>query len=481
MITSIAKFSKSIILKVFVGIIILPFVFWGMGSVFRGGSQNIIVKIDNEKISTQEFANYVNRLNLEPSDRKNIGATDLIEKILSDYIGKKVVEYEINDLGILLTDKSLKKIITEDETFYKEKEFSRLKYEKFLLENNLSAPLFEQNIASQEKKRQFLSMLSGGFRVPSFLIDNEFKKENQVKNLTYLQINKIFENQTFPEKEKEKIYNDNKKFLTNMKKDIEIAELNSELLTGSKEVNKNFFEKIDLIENQILDGMTFEEIVKENDLKIKQFKNINLRKINKNEFSIPKNLLKKIYISEKMKSPKLLKEKNIFYLTVIQKEIENIKDISDKDVQDFIKARLILQKKIELSNKISNEISSGQFNLNKMSDLSKQYNIQLIDASIKGLKDNKIFTENLIRKIFLLSDKSFSLVADTSSNEIFLIYIKKTIFKDIKLKEKEIQKYKSRTKLLFANEVFSKYDNSLNTKYKVDINQSAVDRIKNSF
>ena len=116
-----------------------------------------------------------------------------------------------------------------------------------------------------------------------------------------------------------------------------------------------------------------------------------------------------------------------------------------------------------------------------MSDLSKQYNIQLIDASIKGLKDNKIFTENLIRKIFLLSNKSFSLVADTSSNEIFLIYIKKTIFKDIKLKEKEIQKYKSRTKLLFANEVFSKYDNSLNTKYKVDINQSAVDRIKNSF
>ena len=80
MITSIAKFSKSIILKVFVGIIILPFVFWGMGSVFRGGSQNIIVKIDNEKISTQEFANYVNRLNLEPTDRKNIGSTDLLEK-----------------------------------------------------------------------------------------------------------------------------------------------------------------------------------------------------------------------------------------------------------------------------------------------------------------------------------------------------------------------------------------------------------------
>ena len=31
MLTSIGKFSKSFILKLFVGIIILPFIFWGMG------------------------------------------------------------------------------------------------------------------------------------------------------------------------------------------------------------------------------------------------------------------------------------------------------------------------------------------------------------------------------------------------------------------------------------------------------------------
>ena len=41
MLTSIGKFSKSFF-KLLVGIIILPFVFWGMGDVFSGGSQNII-------------------------------------------------------------------------------------------------------------------------------------------------------------------------------------------------------------------------------------------------------------------------------------------------------------------------------------------------------------------------------------------------------------------------------------------------------
>ena len=63
MATSIGKLSKSFFLKLLVGIIILPFVFWGMGDVFRGGNQNVIATIESEKISTQEFMNYVNRLN----------------------------------------------------------------------------------------------------------------------------------------------------------------------------------------------------------------------------------------------------------------------------------------------------------------------------------------------------------------------------------------------------------------------------------
>ena len=64
MATSIGKLSKSFFIKLLVGIIILPFVFWGMGDVFRGGNQNVIATIDSKKVSTQEFVNYLNRLNL---------------------------------------------------------------------------------------------------------------------------------------------------------------------------------------------------------------------------------------------------------------------------------------------------------------------------------------------------------------------------------------------------------------------------------
>ena len=154
MLSSIGKFSKSLVLKIFVGIIILPFVFWGMGDIFRGGNQNIVATIDSEKLSTQEFVNYLNRLNLTEKEKNELKNAGLMEKILSEYIGKKIINLEVKDLGIILSDKSLKNIIVNDKAFFKDKKFSRTKYEKFLLENGISAPSFERNLSEQEKRRQ---------------------------------------------------------------------------------------------------------------------------------------------------------------------------------------------------------------------------------------------------------------------------------------------------------------------------------------
>ena len=76
MFTAIKKATTSFLGKILIGIIILPFLFWGMGDVFTSGNQNIVVKIDSEKISAQSFVQYVNRLNLDEQQRKNIAKSD---------------------------------------------------------------------------------------------------------------------------------------------------------------------------------------------------------------------------------------------------------------------------------------------------------------------------------------------------------------------------------------------------------------------
>ena len=190
MLRSIGKYSKSFFLKVLVGIIILPFVFWGMGDVFRGGNQNIIATIDSKKINTQEFVNYLNSLNLSKEQIKNIKNSDIVEKVLASYVGRKVLELEIKNLGVHLTDDSLKKIIINDKNFFKDKKFSRTKYEKFLIESGVTAPMFEKNVSEQEKKMQLLSYLSDGLVIPEFLIQSEFNKENQIKTIKYIDLEK---------------------------------------------------------------------------------------------------------------------------------------------------------------------------------------------------------------------------------------------------------------------------------------------------
>ena len=39
--------------------------------------------------------------------------------------------------------------------FFKDDKFSRTEYEKFLIKSGITAPMFEENVAEQEKRRQF--------------------------------------------------------------------------------------------------------------------------------------------------------------------------------------------------------------------------------------------------------------------------------------------------------------------------------------
>jgi len=235
MLTSIKKATSSFFTKVLIGLIILPFVFWGMGDVFRTGNQNVLVNIDAEKIGVQNFVNYLSQLNLTDEQRKNLSKTDLLDRILSDYIGKKIIAMEIETGGVKLSNNSLKEIITSDETFKKDNQFSRTEYEKFLLENRMSPTMFEQNISEQEKKRQLLTYLSEGINLPNFLINKEFQNENQNKTIQYLELDDLYKNKKFTDEEIKKIYDENKQFLVREFKKINFVELLPSNLTGQPE------------------------------------------------------------------------------------------------------------------------------------------------------------------------------------------------------------------------------------------------------
>ena len=127
MLNKLRNFSKGKLAGLLVAIIIVPFVFWGMGSVFSGGNKNILVEINNENISIQDFIEHINKSQISTNDIKNNLDKNIIEEILTQVISLKLMEMEIKDIDISLSDQALKKIILNDSKFFDDKKnFSRI-------------------------------------------------------------------------------------------------------------------------------------------------------------------------------------------------------------------------------------------------------------------------------------------------------------------------------------------------------------------
>ena len=59
MLGSFRKFKSSIFAKVFLIIVAVPFIFWGMGPVFQGTKLTKIATVGDNKIYADEFIQYV--------------------------------------------------------------------------------------------------------------------------------------------------------------------------------------------------------------------------------------------------------------------------------------------------------------------------------------------------------------------------------------------------------------------------------------
>ncbi|MDC1150989.1 SurA N-terminal domain-containing protein [Pelagibacteraceae bacterium] len=483
MATSIGKLSKSFFIKLLVGIIILPFVFWGMGDVFRGGNQNVVATIESDKITTQEFLNYLRQINLNEEQIKNLPKTDLVEQILSQYIGRKVMALEIEKIGVVVNDNALRDIIKNDKLFFKDNKFSRTEYEKFLIKSGITAPQFEANIVEQEKRRQFLSSLAGGIVIPETLVIQEFRKENQIKTIQYIDLEKYHAKNKPSKDDIKKLYERNKNIFFVEFKSIQYAAIKPDLVSGSSKYDEAFFKQLDIIENQVLDGKSFEETSKDNNLKIITINKINAKKEgqNKNKINIPDALFKKIYNIKSTRLPEIINIEGKYYLGEIINIEKKNKLINDPEVQEALKAQLNFKEKIEKNNSIVKDIELGAYNNNGFKNFASDNSLEVKNYKLTNLKQNDIFEEGMVKRIFLTKNNEINLITNSTLSKTFLISTKKTEYKNLDKSNSDYEKYEAKARLNLINKIYKSYDDSVNQKYKVELNQRTIDRVKNSF
>ncbi len=481
MLGSIRKFSTSIYAKILLGIVIIPFVFWGMGSAFTSGSKNIVVIIDKEKYSTQNFINFIQK-NTKGEEKIS---SSLIEELLSIFIGEKLIEKEIEYFKIKLSDEALGKIIKSQKEFQRDNKFSRTEYEKYLLKNNFTAASFEASLSKFEKKRQLLDFIGGGIFPSKFIVNKSYDQLNQKRKVEFIDLNTFFnQNLNFSEEQINKFYNKNKNSYEQIFKTVNVLELNPKILTGEEEYNDNFFNMIDEIDDLIFQGNEI-KLIKDK-YNLKNFNTYNINKFGKDKNAnvvknIPEDLIKYIFNLDSSQKLSLIEKQNKYFVVEVSKTENILRDINNKDIRDNVIFNLENETKSILIYEMIKKTKTNNFSKSDFYKFSKEKNIPIKKTTIENQRDNKIFNDYFTKQIYKLSEKSVTVIHDLRLTQNFLVFVDKVEKTYVDENTDEYKKFSNLSKIKLTNELFNTYDNYIKKKYEIEINYKTLDTIKNYF
>ncbi len=472
MLNKLRNFSKGKLAGVLVGIIIIPFVFWGMGSVFSGGKTNSIAKINNHNVSTQDFADFINNSKISTETIKENINNNVLEELLKQLISTSLIDIEIDKLKFFISDVSLVEKIKKQKTFQDtNNNFSRTKYEKFLLENNIPAVKFEKEIRNNELKKKLFTYISGGIKSPFFLTNKIYKEQLKKIDVDYIDLNTIYinKNEISIDDLKKHINEKEERFFVE-KIDVSLIKITPDNLLGEIEFNDEFFSKIDEIEDLISNNTSINEISKKYNLEVKVI----------NEY-YPENdndeLLNEIYKKRNKKDIEII-DKNDFFLIYQIKNLKKIlPNLENEKFLTKVKNDLYEINKYNIHTDLFKKIQKKKFT---NEDFLKLSNGTINNLKIDSIKDTNKFTSDSVNLLYSLGVNNFSLVSDLKNN-VYLVKIKNIYEKNMIKNSKESKKFANQTNMRIRDNLYISYDLLLNEKYKIQVNEKTLDRMKNYF
>ena len=471
MISNFRNFAKTKFAGILVFIMIIPFVFWGMGGMFSSGNTNTIAKINKTNISTQEFIDYLNNSGIPEKTIKENLNQNIIEELLSGLVSSTLLDLEIKDYDLSISQDTLSEMIKKNKNFLDENgNFQRIKYEKFLLENNQSAPQFEQRLKKRELQKNLFEYIGAGTTSPRFLTNKLYNEENTKLLIDFIDLKNFYKKkETFKEEDLKNFIDENQDELKVEYLHFKYVILNPKNLIGVNEFNQSFFDKIDQIEIDIANSLSIENIIKEYDISL----------INKKNFksSNEKNEIEKRIFELRNNNFDIFENGDDYVLYKIESVDKRRPDLNDEQTKTEILELIFQKHKFEYNQNLFNKISKNDFDDNDFKSLGKN---QIQSVQLNSIKDNKKFEINAIKMLYSMPENSFTLINDENNN-IYLAKINKFLNETINNDDKKIQDYINKQNSNMKNTMLRSYDLYLNNKYNVVLNQKTIERVKNFF
>ncbi len=212
--------KESILLKAFLGVVMISFAVWGVGDAINPTlDPNVVIKVDQVEVRADELQR---RFNLEVEELRNALGPDftakqaadlgIFDNILFQLSQSASLDMAARDMGILIPDETLRRAVLEQEMFKDETgNFNRLLFNTALANNNLSEQGFVDLLRGDVTRQTMLQPIAENSGAPNTLVDALFRyrAEQRMADVLYVGDASVILEEEPSEQDLRDIYNDN--------------------------------------------------------------------------------------------------------------------------------------------------------------------------------------------------------------------------------------------------------------------------------
>ncbi len=184
--------SSSVVIQVIFAIIVVVFIFWGVGSSQSNASRAVAV-VNGVEIKDGEFSRAYRSEVYRQKRYRELKDADLERiraEIIDQLISREVLAQEARRQGVVVSDHELRKEITDMPAFRGDDgKFSPDKYREVLKNNNTEDARFEADLRGDLMVRRLQDLIRRSVTVSPDEVLEDFRKRSEQVNLEFVRIN----------------------------------------------------------------------------------------------------------------------------------------------------------------------------------------------------------------------------------------------------------------------------------------------------
>jgi len=182
------------IMAIVMGLIILSFVIWGIGDIFRGFGANKLAQVGGVEITADAFHNaYQSQLQrLQRQLRRNVTNEEarqfgIDRQTLSRLIANAALDQQAGALNLAISDQEIAKAITNDPTFKGPSgRFDRVRFEEVLRDNGLNEKGFVREQRAFYLRQEITDALTHGLQLPKAMLGAIHRYQTESRSVDYI-------------------------------------------------------------------------------------------------------------------------------------------------------------------------------------------------------------------------------------------------------------------------------------------------------